>query len=114
MSKTKKYVILAKCYDKRGKILSTGLNSYKKTHTLQSYFAKKVGLDCKEYLHSEIQALIRAGDKKVYRLTVERYNADGQPALAKPCPICQEAIKAYGVSVVEYTTSDGFVREKVM
>lgn len=108
----KKYLILAKTYDKRGRILGVGTNSYSKTHTLQSYYAKKVGLDVKEYLHSEIQALIRTGDKQVYRLTVERYNADGSPALAKPCPICTEAIHAYGVSVVEYTTSDGWIKEK--
>ena len=110
---TKKYVIVAKCYDKRGRILSIGTNSYSKTHTIQSYYAKKVGLDVKEYLHSEIQALIRAGDKQVHRLTVERYNADGQPALAKPCPVCSEAIRAYGVKEVWYTSPQGFVKEKV-
>ena len=104
---TKKYVILAKCYDKRGRLISVGTNSYTKTHTIQSYYAKKAGLDVKEYLHSEIQALIRAGDKQVYKLVVERYNADGQPALAKPCVVCQEAIKAYGVKKVCYTTPDG-------
>lgn len=105
---TKRYTILAKCFDKRNRVLSTGLNSYRKTHTIQSYFAKKVGLDCKEYLHSEIQALIRTADKKVYKLTVERYTEDGQPALAKPCPVCSEAIKAYGVEKVCYTTPSGW------
>lgn len=111
---SKKYVILAKCLDKRGRVISAGTNSYTKTHPLQSYWATKVGLECKDKLHAEIQALIRLGDKKAHTLTVERYNADGQPALAKPCPVCAEAIRAYGISVVEYTTSDGFVKEKVL
>ena len=109
----KRFVILAKTYDRKGKVIAVGTNSYSKTHTVQSYFAKKVGLDCKEYLHSEIQALIRSADKKVHRITVERYKADGSTALAKPCLVCQEAIKAYGVKTVEYTTDDGWVKELI-
>jgi deoxycytidylate deaminase len=97
------YFILAKCYDKRGKLLSTAFNSYKRTHPVQKYFAQRVGLDAKEYLHAEVAAILKAKDKKIYRITVERYNKDGLPMLAKPCPICQKAIKAYGIHVVEYT-----------
>lgn len=109
----RKHTLLAKTYDKRGRLISVGTNSYTKTHTIQSYFAKKVNLECKDKLHAEIQALVRAGDKQVYSLSVERYGADGKPALAKPCPICQEAMRAYGVKEVSYTTIDGFVKEKV-
>ena len=33
---TKKYHILAKCYDKKGRLLAAAFNSYTKTHPLQS------------------------------------------------------------------------------
>jgi deoxycytidylate deaminase len=109
----KRYIILAKAYDKKNKLLSTATNTYKRSHPLQSFYAKQVGLDDKIYLHAELLALIRAGDKKVHRLTVERYNSDGQPALAKPCKICSKAIESYGVSVVEYTSSTGWIKERL-
>jgi tRNA(Arg) A34 adenosine deaminase TadA len=91
----KKHFILAKCYDKQGRLLSAAFNSYTKTHPLQAYFAKKVGHDDCEYLHAEIAALIKAKGKTVHHITVERYGNHGQPLLAKPCPICEEAIKAF-------------------
>jgi deoxycytidylate deaminase len=107
----KRYVILAKCYDKRKRLMSVGENSYSKTSTVMSYFAEKVGTPCKVFLHAEVQALLRTKDKKPYRLTIERYDNEGNFALAKPCPVCSEAIKAWGISVVEYTSPTGWVRE---
>lgn len=100
---TKKYHILAKCYDKRGKLLSVASNRYDKTHPIQKYFARKVNQPECEFLHAEIHAILRAKGRSIYRLTIERYNALGLPANAKPCPICQEAIKAFSIPVVEYT-----------
>lgn len=97
------YYISARCFDKRGKLLSVAFNSYTKTHPIQAYFAKRVGLPEKEYLHAEISAILKAKGKKIYRIVVERYDKHGLPALAKPCPICNEAIKAYGIKVIEYT-----------
>lgn len=102
----KRYTIIAKCYDKRGRIISVGLNSYKKSHPIQAHFAKVANLPQKEYLHSEIQALVRCKDKKIYKMTIERYDSDGNAAICKPCPICQAAIKAYDVKNVEYTTNE--------
>lgn len=99
----KKYIITAKCYDKKGRLLSEGANNYNKTHPLMLYFAKKVNLHEKIYLHAEVQALVRCGDKKPHKIVIERYNEDGSPALAKPCPVCAEAIKAFGVKEIEYT-----------
>jgi tRNA(Arg) A34 adenosine deaminase TadA len=99
----KRYYIVAKCYDKKGKLLSVGINDYNKTHPLQKYFAEKVGHFHREYLHAEIAAIVRCKDKKIYRITVERYDKHGLPVNAKPCPICQEAIKAFGIKIVEST-----------
>lgn len=108
---TKRFVIIAKAYCKKGKLLSVGTNSYEKTSPVMQYFANQVGLPEKKYIHAEVQALLRSRDKQVYKLTVERYTSDGEPALAKPCLVCQEAIKAYGVKQVEYTTQSGWVKE---
>jgi tRNA(Arg) A34 adenosine deaminase TadA len=102
---TQRYKIRATCYDKKGSKLSTGFNSYVKTHPLQKYFACRVGHTHKEYLHAEIAAILKAKDKKIHRIVVERFDKHGLPLLAKPCPICSEAIKAYGIKVVEFTSS---------
>lgn len=100
----KRFAITAKCYDKRGRLLSTGKNSYKKTHPIQSHFAKIANLPEKIYLHAEVDALLKAGDKKVHKIIVERFDVNGNPANAEPCPVCKAAIKSWGVQYVEYTT----------
>lgn len=58
----------------------------------------------KMYLHAEVQALLRCGDKKPYKLIVQRFDSEGKPAMAKPCPICQKALQLYGVKEVWYTS----------
>jgi len=102
-----KYELTAWCYDKKGNLLSEAKNSYRKTHPLQAYFAEKVGLPDKIYLHAEIAAILRAGKKKIHRLVVMRYSKlTGDALPSKPCPICQEAIKAYGIKEVLYTNGE--------
>lgn len=100
----KRVHILAKCYDRKGNLLSAAFNRYDKTHPLQKYFAEKVGHAGRECLHAEIYAILKCKGKKIYRITVERYDRRGLPVLAKPCPICQEAIKAFGIEKVEFTS----------
>ncbi len=105
----KKYFIMAKICDKRGKVLSIGHNSYVRTHPLQAKLAQRVQLPQKEFLHAEMMALIRLlpqHRQKAYSITIYRFNADGTPALAKPCPICQSAIEACGIKHIWYTTED--------
>ncbi len=99
----KKYDIYARVYDKKGRLLSSAQNNYKKSHPLMLYFAKKLGMEEKIYLHAEVLALIRAGEGNGHKIVVERYHQDGTPALAKPCPICAEAIKAFGIKEIQYT-----------
>jgi cytidine deaminase len=107
----KKYLILAKAYDKKGRLLASSWNNYRKSHTYMAAVSERAGVPLRIYLHSEVSALLRCRDKQVYRLTVERYNQDGSPALARPCEACQQAIKDFGVQVVEYTTENGWVTE---
>jgi deoxycytidylate deaminase len=95
--------IVAYCYDKKGRLISTGVNSYNKTHPLQAHFAALANLDKKIYLHAEIDALLKAKGKVVHSIKVMRFNNKGKEMLAAPCPICQLAIKSFGVKSVTYT-----------
>ena len=100
----KQFNIVATVYDKRGRKLTEGTNSYTKTHTLQAKFAVQVGLDDKVFLHAEISALSKLKKHhKPYRIVVERYKENGEPALARPCPVCQAAIESHGITLVEWT-----------
>lgn len=108
-----RYTIVAHCWDRRGILLSSATNNYEKTHPIQKYFAEKVGQNERIFLHAEIAALLRARDRRIYRIRVCRYGTDGELLLAKPCPVCYEAIKAYGVSVLEYSSKEGFIQENV-
>lgn len=98
-----KYLITAKCYDKRRRLISEATNSYTKTHPIQAYFAEKVGHPHRKYLHAEIAAIVKAGDRKIHRIEVSRRNKEGRQCNAEPCPICKEAIKAYGIKFIAWT-----------
>jgi tRNA(Arg) A34 adenosine deaminase TadA len=97
--------ITAVIYDKRGRVLSIGKNSYVKTHTLQARYAKKVGQEHRIFMHAEIHAISRCRSlSSAYRIMVSRFDAAGNPVNAKPCPICEEAIKSHtGIKVIEHT-----------
>lgn len=113
MAVQKRFNLIAKCFDKKGNLLSVGVNSYVKSSPVMKHFAKLAGEPYKIYLHAEVQALLRARDKIVHRITVERYDEEGNMRLAKPCPICTLAIKEFGVKYVEYTSPEGIIKEKV-
>lgn len=99
------YNFVALITDRKDKILSIGLNSYIKTHPLQAKYALRVGLQGKIYLHSEIDALIRARNipNKMY---VVRVNRKGEIRYAKPCPICLQAILCSEIKEVYYTINE--------
>lgn len=93
-------------YDRKGKVLSIGKNSYVKTHTLQAKHAQKVGLPDKQFLHAEIHAITKCRDlSKAHKILVTRYGKAGQPLLAEPCPVCKSALNAAGITVIEFTKS---------
>lgn len=99
-----KQEITAIIYDRKGRVLSVGKNSYFKTHTLQAKHAEKVGMPDKQYLHAEIHAITKCKElDKAYRIFVARYGKKGQPLLAKPCPVCQSALDSVGIEVIEWT-----------
>jgi len=108
-----KYKISATVYDKRMRKIAVGQNSYSKTHPLMLHFASKVNLHEKIFLHAEVQALLRCGDSVPYLLEVTRYTKDGNYANARPCPVCYEACKAFGVKVIRYSNEFGLQMEIV-
>ena len=101
---TKHQNIKAVIYDKRGMVLSVGENSYIKTHPQMALTGKKVGRPEKSFLHAELAAILKCRNlDKAYRIFVSRIGKNGQPALAKPCPICESLIKESGIKIVEHT-----------
>lgn len=101
----KRFKLKATIYDKRGRAISTGENSYYKSHPLQSQFAQEAGRPEAIYLHAEIHALTKLRYwERAHRIVIERYSNDGDPLPAKPCEICQHALNTVGVKVIEYTT----------
>lgn len=107
--------LAAICVDRKGKVLGKGTNSYTRTHTLQRHFAILAGLpEEKMFLHAEVQALLRSKDKQVHTLYVARLLKDNSEGLAKPCPACIEALKAFGVQKVVYTlTKNCYIEQNV-
>lgn len=103
-----RYKVIASCYNKQGIHISTATNSYTKTHPLQKYFAEKVGHPHKIYLHAEIAAILAAKQTHIHSITITRFDKNGQLTNAKPCPICMEAIKAFGISNIKYSVSKGY------
>ena len=102
-SKQRQY-ITAVIFDKRGRVLSVGQNSYIKTHPQMAYHGNRVGLPEKQYLHAEVHAITRCKDlSKAHRILVTRYDRAGNPAMAKPCRVCMSAIQAAGIPVIEWT-----------
>ena len=92
----RRYNVIACTLDKKGKVISIRTNDYNCTHPKQKYYAEKAGKSEAIYLHAEISALI-SSKREVHSILVARIGRDGKPRCAKPCPICQLAIKEYHV-----------------
>lgn len=94
--------ITASIYDRKGRLLAVGYNSYTKTHPRQAFLARACGQPEKAFLHAEIAALVKCRGIP-YSIYVERRNKQGQTRLAAPCTICQMAIRLAGIKKVSYT-----------
>jgi deoxycytidylate deaminase len=98
-----KQTVSAFVYDKRGRLLASGQNSYVKTHPLMAKTAKHVGEPHRIYLHAEVAALVKCDWSKAHRLLVTRYGSEGRPLLAKPCKVCHHLISLTNIKIVEHT-----------
>lgn len=104
----KKYHLVARCYDRRGRLLSTGENEYRRSHPLFKHFALQAGESAEKiYKHAEFSAVISAGKKVIDTIYVERFHKNGTLANAEPCKTCKVMLEAFGVRKVIYTHEDG-------
>lgn len=100
----KRQSIKAVIYDRRGRVISIGHNSYLKTHPMQAQHARAAGEPDRTFLHAEIHAIVRCRDiSKADKIFVSRWDHNGRPKLAKPCKICQSAIDAAGIKKIFHT-----------
>ena len=101
---SKKHDLTAIIYDKRGRVLSIGKNSYVKTHPIMQRLAKHTDNPHRIFLHAEVSAILKCDRlEDAHKIVVFRFDKKGNPVNAKPCEICQSAIKATNIKIVEHT-----------
>lgn len=107
ISKCNQHHLRAIIYDKRGRILSIGENSYVKTHRVMFSLGRSVGKPKAIFLHAEIDAIVKCREiQNAHRIVVMRFTPNGY-RLAKPCEICMEGIeKLTPIKIVEWTTNE--------
>jgi len=108
----KKYYITCTCFDKRGRVISVGTNSYSESSAMMRYYAVKSGNPEKKFNHAEIDAAWKCikAKKTVAKMLILRYNSQGQFANACPCEVCKCMIEDLGIKHVYYSTSEGIVK----
>lgn len=83
-------------------------DSIEKTHPLMQHFARLAGEhEAKTSIHAELQAMLRSKGKEVHSILVQRFDAFGNPKMARPCRTCQKMLETFEVKVVRYTTEEG-------
>ena len=101
---TKIHIVKATLFDRRGNIIVQAHNNYTKSHPLQARFALQVNQPDRIFLHAELSCLTKLKKRdRPHKIKVERYRKDGTPGNAKPCLICEAALKSYGIKLIEYT-----------
>lgn len=99
-----KHNITAILYDKRGRVLSIGKNSYVTTHPFMAKCAAAVGEPDKIYLHAEVAALVKLKDwSRAASIVVTRFTKDGLPASSRPCKACAHALALAGIKHISHT-----------
>ena len=101
--KNRQHIVTSKCYDKRGRLISSATNSYTKSHPRQAQLAAKFGMPGRIFLHSELYAILKARGRKIHKIVVSRYDSLGNPKNACPCAGCMEAIRVAKINKIEYT-----------
>jgi len=87
--------------DKKGRILSSGTNSYTKSHPLQAYYCELATKENhKIFVHAELQALVHLKGQVADKIFVARVSKNGTPLPSSPCPICRLAIRDAGIHEV--------------
>jgi len=101
-------------YRKRREI-ATAVNMDDKSHPIQALWAERVGLHEKIYLHAEMAALIKAREDADTIVVVRLGGHDGKSLRnAKPCPICEPALRFAGIKHVYYSVWGQQVQLRVL
>lgn len=90
---------------KKKRVISTGYNQMKKTHTKMQIFNPKnhsVGL------HAEVHCTLGVALADLYgaEIFVARVLRNDQLAMAKPCEICRKFLASVGIRSITYTTEN--------
>ena len=98
--------ICAVACDKRGRVLSIGVNSYSKTNPTMKHYAIKAGNPEAQYIHAEVAALVSLSyndRQKAHKIYIARALKTGETGLAAPCASCAMAIADTNIKSIEYT-----------
>lgn len=110
-SSAEQHRVACAAYDKRGRLLATGINQPTKSHPLQAKFAERAGFRKRIYLHAEISALIKCRQDP-YTLQIVRIGPKEYAKPSCPCVVCQMAAIEAGVRELYYMNKDGeFITE---
>lgn len=94
----------------RGRPISFGYNNQTKTHPrIKKYSDVKT-------MHAEMSALFKVRNVSILKdctMVIYRETRDGNMANAKPCEVCAEMLKDVGISVVVYSTPNGWTEENL-
>ncbi|MFJ7905319.1 hypothetical protein ACIQ6V_33435 [Streptomyces sp. NPDC096198] len=95
----------SKCRHKVGAVLVKGNRILSQSHNIR----RNPPLISHRYstFHAEEVIMRRITPPKGSVLYVARLDRSGSPAIARPCPRCQDLIFSRGVKVAYYTTSNG-------
>lgn len=96
--------VVALAYDKRGRLIAIGKNSYKKTHPIQYKYAHEINKG-QIYLHAEMDALIKARFH-VHKMVINRIGKSGKFLASQPCSTCLCALMDAGVEELEFIEPD--------
>lgn len=98
---------------RQGIIISAACNTGTKSHT----YIKKNGKDFNKTLHAEINAIFKVKNKDILKgatIVTYREKKDGTLGMSRPCPMCYELIKKFGIKKIQYTIDDGIKEETVV
>lgn len=95
-----------------GSVISVGYNKLNTNAFVEHYadIARGRGRDWCLSTHAEQDAILKARSKVNLRgckiFVSRRKKIDGGPGMARPCPICENALASYGIRKAYYTINE--------
>jgi tRNA(Arg) A34 adenosine deaminase TadA len=99
-------------YNSKRRVITTAVNNDYKSHPRQAWWAQRVGLGEKIYLHAEMACLIKAREAADTIVVVRLGGHDGKSLRqSRPCPVCEPALRYAGIKHVYYSVTNKFSYE---